>query len=70
MPIGPGKYDDEATTVREQTDASGIILVVLEGRKGTGFSVQAPGHVLFTLPEILRALADQIDEDITPRGQG
>lgn len=58
---GPGKYDDEATKARVATFADGVALIVLNGVHGSGFSVQAPLHVLKTMPEILRALADEIE---------
>ena len=38
--IGPGKYDDACTIVREMTGAACTMVVVIGGRKGSGFSVQ------------------------------
>ena len=63
MAQGPGKYDDICTTVREQTQAAAAIVIVINGHKGTGFSLQATGHELARLPDILEALANQIRED-------
>lgn len=40
MAGGPGKYDDEATLVRNRTDAQAVGLIVIGGVKGSGFSVQ------------------------------
>jgi hypothetical protein len=37
---GPGKYDDEATLVRNRTGAAAVALIVIKGEKGSGFSVQ------------------------------
>jgi hypothetical protein len=62
MAIGPGKYDDEATRVRLSTKAKGVIVVVLGGHLGTGFSAQASLEVTLMLPRLLRDLADQIEE--------
>lgn len=65
--IGPGKYDDEATIVRERTKARGVIVIVLGGDKGNGFAVQSEGLDLTAeMPAFLRAMADQIEADLRP----
>jgi hypothetical protein len=61
--IGPGKYDDLATMVREQAKARGVIVVIFDGDKGQGFSVQADLTITLALPNILRMIADQIEQD-------
>lgn len=53
MPLGPGKYDDLCTDVRERAKARGAIVIVVEGDKGGGFSVQADLATTIRLPEIL-----------------
>ena len=62
---GPGKYDEYATVVREHTEADGVILIVIEGNQGSGFSVQSvtPG-LNEKLPELLRHLANEIEQDL------
>lgn len=62
---GPGKYDDLCTSAREAAQARGAILIIHEGARGSGFSVQAPLAVLMTLPELLRYIADGIEKDLT-----
>ena len=57
---GPGKYDDAATVARESTKADGVILLVIRGEKGSGFSVQAPLDVIMELPTMLESIASQI----------
>lgn len=37
----PGKYDDICTGVRLATNASTVIVIILDGSKGDGFSVQS-----------------------------
>jgi len=65
MTIGPGKYDDVATSVREQTEATAVIVMIFGGDKGNGFSVQVEDLTLMRImPAILRELADKIEQDI------
>jgi hypothetical protein len=54
--VGPGKYDDLCTYVREKTVAAGAIVIVIGGARGSGFSVQG------TDPRIAMRLADVLDE--------
>ncbi len=62
MPTGPGKYDDACTAARLATDAAGVVLIVLGGKQGSGFSVQVEGEDLtWALPALLRSVADQIE---------
>jgi hypothetical protein len=68
MPVGPGKYDDVATTARELTGARAVVVIVLGGNKGSGFSVQAElGARDSVAPEnmarLLRAVADEIEAE-------
>ena len=63
---GPGKYDDQATVVREATRADGVLLIVFNGVHGDGFSAQLPAHLLIRIPAILRQTADQIDRQLNP----
>jgi hypothetical protein len=71
MPLGPGIYDDLATSAREAAGAEGVVLIILGGQQGSGFSAQLsrPGtyparEVLsqHKLAALLRDLADQIDK--------
>lgn len=65
MAEGPGKYDTLTTFVREQTQAAGVVLIVFDGNQGNGFSVQATtSDVALQLPQVLRKIADDIDENI------
>jgi hypothetical protein len=64
MAAGPGKYDNLATYVREESKAEGAIVIIFGGNKGSGFSVQAQPNMLFNLPKILKDLAKEIERDI------
>jgi len=65
MTTGPGKYDDMATLVREATKAACVVVIVVGGNRGDGFSVQtADIRQTFTImPRVLRSVATQIDKD-------
>jgi hypothetical protein len=61
--VGPGKYDDLATYVREQTQARGVVVIVIDGKHGNGFSVQITEDLTIQLPMMLLRLADEIEKD-------
>ena len=60
----PGKYDDLCTMVREATQAKGVVLIIYDGNKGLGCSVQATMSALMNLPEILEVTANGIRNDL------
>jgi hypothetical protein len=64
MPVDPGKYDAQATVVRRATNARAVVVIVLGGDKGPGFSVQADSDVVYRLPEMLRRVATKIEENL------
>jgi len=70
MALGPGKYDDLASLVRKEVGLAegrcpgGVVLIVLGGDKGHGFSIQADPLTMLRLPEMLRVMADQIEGDV------
>lgn len=64
MPTGPGKYDGEATAIRMATHARGVALIVFDGDRGSGFSVQCPPQLTQELPAMLRTMADDMELDI------
>jgi hypothetical protein len=69
MPLGQGRYDDECSLARMAAGAAGAMLIIIGGRLGNGFSAQLPAHVLPTVPAALRAMADEIEQSLTPRGR-
>jgi hypothetical protein len=64
MPHGPGKYDEECALVRQSLDASGVVLLVIGGPKGGGFSVQMPLAEMHRLPAALDMIAREIRADL------
>lgn len=62
---GPGVYDSECTLVRESAQAEVVIVIIRHGDRGDGFSVQATSALaLRAIPQVLRALADEIERDM------
>jgi len=68
MTIGPGKYDDLCTMVRERAKADGAIVIIINGERGVGFSCQGDVRAMSVLPEMLESIARQIRSDIEPKG--
>jgi hypothetical protein len=65
MSLGPGKYDLETTMVQKKTNAQGVILIIIDGKRGSGFSVQATLEVTLDIPGMLRTIADEMEADIS-----
>jgi len=65
LSTGPGRYDDACTAARQATDASSIVLLVIGGNRGSGYSVQAVDpQLLERLPGLLRFVAEEIKRDL------
>lgn len=62
MAEGPGKYDDVCTRARLETGGE-VLLIVIEGNKGTGFALQTTMATKRMLPQILEQLAATIRQD-------
>lgn len=69
MSLGAGNYDDECHEVMVKTEAEGVALVVINGKKGGGFSINIlPERAMAMypkLPELFRAVADEIDGEMS-----
>jgi hypothetical protein len=62
MNNGPGKYDDACTQARLSTQARACLLLIGDGKKGNGFSLQTVDPIYIqSLPAALRAMADAIE---------
>lgn len=67
----PGRYDDLAIRLLDETKAEAVVLLVLGGAKGNGFSCSVNpgveiGHA--DIPDFLRGLADAIQLQGHPDG--
>ncbi len=59
----PGKYDDLCTMAREAAQADGVVLMVINGKSGSGLSVQVSPEMAFQLPDTLEELAKAMRAD-------
>jgi len=64
MARGGGRYGGVATEVLLETQADGIIMIVLNGNLGSGFSVAVAEDIVLNVPNALRRLADEIEQDL------
>lgn len=65
MPIGQGKYDDTVTKLREELEADAVVVLVIGGSKGHGFSCQAPPEIIKNMPDMFEAVAHQMRKDLS-----
>jgi len=70
MALGPGKYDDLCTYVREQAGASGAIVIVVGGKRGNGFAAQGDLATTLALPDMLEHIAAQMRGDMANQPAG
>ncbi len=69
MPIGEGKYDRECEAILRLERAGLVLVIVIGGRRGGGFSLAAldnPEHLglIPQVPGMLRQIADKVEEDL------
>jgi hypothetical protein len=69
MTLGPGRYDDLATLVRECSGMGdgrgGVVVIVVGGNRGNGFSVQADEATILLMADLLEMAAKQMREDMS-----
>lgn len=66
---GAGRYDDLAILARETTEATGVLLIIDGGLKGSGISVHGEFPFIAGLPEMLESLAAQFRDNARFQGQ-
>jgi hypothetical protein len=64
MAVGEGKYDFALTLALGNAEAEQGVLLVLDGNKGAGFSVQASMSAMSGLPDALENIAKEIRKDL------
>lgn len=62
--MGAGKYYEETQSLRSTLPARGVLLIVIEGPKGTGFEIQIPPELCQKMPMALREVADKMEADL------
>lgn len=74
--FGPGKYGHICEEILERLKAKGVVLIVLDGEKGSGMNLSAPAwewdmagymEMIRNLPNLLRAVAQSIDAARIPK---
>ena len=55
------KYERVAEVARVMTEGEAVVLVVLNGKEGTGYAVRADSGLNELLPSILRRIAKMIE---------
>ena len=64
MTLGPGKYDDMCEYVAAHAgigeSGGGVVVMVVGGNKGSGFSVKADIRTTMGLPDLLEYVAREI----------
>ena len=56
MALGPGRYDDVCTAARTMSGAEVAIVLILNGDRGSGFSIQGDEHALLGHLDVARLL--------------
>lgn len=64
MSIGPGKYDELCTVVREGAQAEGAVVIVIGGNRGSGFSVQGSLAVHKLVRDTLVRMTTVVHDDV------
>jgi len=64
MANGAGKHDKSLTLALEFAYAKEGVLIVFDGDKGMGFSVQATEENIAKIPDILEHMAKEIRKDL------
>lgn len=71
MALGPGRYSQQAERVMHDENASMVILMVLNGQRGSGFDVVGDVGVVTNgkVVELLRFMADEIEKTLRKAGE-
>ena len=73
MALGEGKYGAHASQLLADENADGVAVIILNGTRGSGFSLQLRADVRekarALLPAILRTIAGELESDLG-RGGG
>lgn len=62
--IGPGRYDDVCSVLRKELQADGVVVIVINGCRGSGFSAQADAALMASrVPDALEVVAAEMRRD-------
>lgn len=60
---GGGKYDEVCMKAFKETESQGVLLIVIGGKEGHGFSAVMTREINDAIPGLLRKMADDIESD-------
>lgn len=67
-----GRYDELAERALDETEATAVVVLVVNGKKGHGFSCSCDpsvaAHLHRSIPDLSRAVADDIERKPGPDG--
>lgn len=63
---GGGKYDAEVRELMERLQAQGVVLLILAGNKGSGFSVAATPPAVAVLADVMESAAADMRKHLKP----
>jgi hypothetical protein len=63
----PSNYDKICSAARLMANAKGAVLLIYDGRNGSGLSVQCDARLLKHLPALMHAAADELQRENAKR---
>lgn len=65
-----GRYDDYADRLQKELQSQGVVLIVIGGEKGSGFSIAATPAVVVDMPSVLHEIACMMDRKMSDHPNG
>lgn len=64
MPSDGGRYEPECVELQERLIASGVVLIVIQGERGSGISVRCDDQFQYGLPDMLESIARDLRAEL------
>ena len=61
--LGSSRYDEIVTILRTSLQAEAVLLIVINGIRGSGSGCQQMEHIAPMMPDMLEAMAKEMRED-------
>lgn len=62
--LGPGKYADLCSEIKDRVCAEVVVLIILSGDKGDSVSMDPPLEYSINTPKVLRELAAKLEIEL------